>query len=91
MTNRRSFLKTSGLAVAAVAVPGIVDASTSSAAEKKANTDIKLGIASYSLRKFTQEQALDMTLRCGVKRFTLKRLLPLLIPGRLPLKKPFAL
>ena len=78
MTNRRSFLKAAGIGMAAVSIPRLADASIVSAREKKSAADIKLGVASYSLRKFTQEQALDMTLRCGVNRMTFKSMhLPL--------------
>ena len=78
MTNRRSFLKAAGIGMAAVSIPRLADASIVPAREKKSAADIKLGVASYSLRKFTQEQALDMTLRCGVNRMTFKSMhLPL--------------
>lgn len=77
MTNRRSFLKTSGLSIAAVALPGlgIANAEHPSAAKK---FKFELGVASYTLREFTQEQAIDMTRRCGVNRITFKSMhLPL--------------
>lgn len=78
MTNRRSFLKAAGIGMAAVSIPRLADASLVPARKKKSAADIKLGVASYSLRKFTQEQALDMTLRCGVNRITFKSMhLPL--------------
>ena len=64
--------------MAAAAVPGIAKASILPTREKKSNSDIKLGVASYTLRKFSQEKALDMTLRCGVNRITFKSMhLPL--------------
>jgi inosose dehydratase len=34
--------------------------------------DYKLGVASYTLRKFSTEEALDMTVRCGVNRIAFK-------------------
>lgn len=78
MTDRRVFLKTAGMGMAAAAVPGIAKASILPTREKKSNSDIKLGVASYTLRKFSQEKALDMTLRCGVNRITFKSMhLPL--------------
>jgi len=41
-------------------------------------TDVKLGIASYSLRAFSLEESLDMTIRCGLNRINLKSMhLPL--------------
>lgn len=78
MTNRRNFLKAAGIGVAAAAMPRVANASVTPAREKKSNQEIKLGIASYTLRKFSQEEALDMTLRCGVNRITFKSMhLPL--------------
>jgi sugar phosphate isomerase/epimerase len=78
MTNRRTFLKTAGIGVAAVAVPGLAHASVKQAEEKKCKFDFKLGVASYTLREFSTEQALDMILRCGVNRTTFKSMhLPL--------------
>jgi inosose dehydratase len=76
MTNRRNFLRAAGLGIAAVAVPGIGYHPAGKKEEKKFR--FKLGMASYTLRKFSLEEALDMTLRCGVDRITLKSMhLPL--------------
>jgi inosose dehydratase len=72
MTNRRNFLKIAGIGVAASAVPGLANASTGRAGAGKGRHDIQLGVASYTLRKFPTEEALDMTLRCGVNRITFK-------------------
>src|SRR5210317_1895474 len=78
MANRRNFLKATGLGIAAATVPGIVNATVSSSVQSKSEFDFELGVASYTLRKFTTEQALDMTLRCGVNRITFKSMhLPL--------------
>lgn len=78
MTNRRNFLKATGLGIAAAAVPGLAGASVQSAVANKSKFDFELGVASYSLRKFSTEEALDMTLRCGVHRTTFKSMhLPL--------------
>lgn len=78
MSNRRTFLKAAGIGVAAAAVPGLANASVSQAEKKNGKIDFKLGVASYSLRKFSQEEALDMTLRCGMKRICFKSMhLPL--------------
>lgn len=78
MANRRNFLKATGLGIAAATVPGIVNATVSSSVQSKSEFDFKLGVASYTLRKFTTEQALDMTLRCGINRITFKSMhLPL--------------
>lgn len=72
MTDRRNFLKVAGLGMAASAVPSLVSASGINAGAAKKKYDYKLGVASYSLRKFSTEEALDMTLRCGVNRITFK-------------------
>lgn len=64
--------------MAAAAVPGIAKASGSTTSIKRSRTGIHLGVASYTLRNFSREQALDMTLRCGVNRITFKSMhLPL--------------
>ena len=72
MTNRRNFLKAAGLGIAATALPSLADASGMKAGAKKKNYEYRLGVASYTLRKFNTEQALDMTVRCGVNRITFK-------------------
>lgn len=78
MTNRRSFIKTTGLSIAAATLPGLASASVSQSVSAKSTFSFQLGVASYSLREFTQEQALDMTLRCGINRICFKSMhLPL--------------
>jgi inosose dehydratase len=78
MTNRRSFFKVAGIGIAAAAVPGLVNASVSNNSGSKTEIKFDLGVASYSLRKFSQEEAIDMTLRCGVNRICFKSMhLPL--------------
>ena len=78
MTNRRFFLKAAGMSIAAASIPTVGIASIPSSRKKGSAESIKLGVASYTLRKFSQEQALDMTLRCGVNRITFKSMhLPL--------------
>lgn len=78
MTNRRNFLKATGLGIAAAAVPGLAKASVQAAKANKSKFEFEFGVASYTLRKFTTEEALDMTLRCGVNRITFKSMhLPL--------------
>ena len=76
MANRRKFLQAAVLGVSAVSLPRI-----SSATEYNITPGefkFSLGVASYTLRKFTTEQAIDMTLRCGVNRITFKSMhLPL--------------
>lgn len=78
MTNRRNFLKVTGLGITVAAVPGLVSASVSKSEAEKKPFSFKLGVASYSLRNFSQEEALDMTLRCGMDRICFKSMhLPL--------------
>ena len=78
MANRRSFLKATGLGIAAATIPGMANASVSQAESSKSTFGFQLGVASYSLREFSQEQALDMTLRCGINRIAFKSMhLPL--------------
>ena len=78
MTNRRNFIKATGLGIAAASVPGLATASVSKSQASKTGFGFKLGVASYSFREFTQEQALDMTLRCGVNQISFKSMhLPL--------------
>ena len=78
MTNRRNFLKAAGIGLAATALPGLANAAGSSSAGKKNKFNFELGVASYSLREFDREQALEMTVRCGVDRICFKSMhLPL--------------
>jgi sugar phosphate isomerase/epimerase len=78
MTNRRNFIKATGLGIAAASVPGLATATASNSEAPKTEFGFKLGVASYSLREFSQEQAIDMTLRCGVNQITFKSMhLPL--------------
>ncbi|NNE76463.1 MAG: sugar phosphate isomerase/epimerase [Pricia sp.] len=80
-SNRRDFIAkttTGVIGMAALNVPGILKASEGFGETTLPKTDLKLGIASYTLRKFTLEEALDMTLRCGLNRITFKSMhLPL--------------
>jgi inosose dehydratase len=78
MANRRSFLKLTGLGIAAATVPGLAGATVSQSESSKSAFSFQLGMASYSFREFSQEQALDMTLRCGINRISFKSMhLPL--------------
>jgi sugar phosphate isomerase/epimerase len=78
MANRRNFLKATGLGIVAATVPAFAGATLSKSESSKQAFPFQFGVASYTLREFTQEQALDMTLRCGVNRITFKSMhLPL--------------
>jgi len=73
LKDRRQFLQSMGLA-AAVATTGSCQAQTRTGqiASKKAVRKFKLGLASYSLRKFKLEEALAMTKRVGLEYIALK-------------------
>ena len=78
MANRRNFLKATGMGIAAASLPGVVNATLKNSGVSGSESTFQLGVASYSLREFTQQQAIDMTLRCGVNRITFKSMhLPL--------------
>jgi len=78
MSNRRNFLKAAGIGVAAAAFPNFANASVVTADSEKSSFKFQLGVASYTLRKFSREEALEMTKRCGVNRMTFKSMhLPL--------------
>ena len=72
--SRRRFVKGGLLGVAAISAAGLPE--TSSAAVTKAPKDpfrgLKLGMASYSLRNFTLDQAISMTKELRIKYITLK-------------------
>ena len=78
--NRRNFIKKTvagAVGIAATTIPGVANASNLMT-DSSTKADIKLGIASYTLREFTMEEALDMTLRVGLDRITFKSMhLPL--------------
>jgi inosose dehydratase len=69
--NRRNFLKLSGLGIAAVALPGISQ-SAPSPAKKAKSLPIRLGLASYTLRKMNQDDALAVCQRLDIKHISLK-------------------
>ena len=73
LKDRRRFLQSIGLA-AAVTTTGSCQAQirTGQVTSKKAVRKFKLGLASYSLRKFKLEEALAMTKRVGLEYIALK-------------------
>ena len=73
LRNRRQFLQSMGLA-AAVTATGSCQAQTMTeqVASKKTVRKFKLGLASYSLRKFKLEETLAMTSRVGLEYIALK-------------------
>lgn len=70
-SSRRSFLAMSGAGLLASTIPGIA-AYQGSASTDLSKFPFKLGIASYTCRKFSLEDALRMTKRVGVSRICLK-------------------
>ena len=78
--NRRNFIKKTvagAIGIAATSIPGITNAADFDV-NTSIKTAVKLGVASYTLREFSLEEALDMTLRIGLHRITLKSMhLPL--------------
>ncbi len=78
MKKRKQRLKPIGILIAIIAFLGFTNTLFSQVEGNGSAYEIELGIASYSLRNFSQEQALDMALRCGVHRITFKSMhLPL--------------
>ncbi|MEO1012370.1 MAG: sugar phosphate isomerase/epimerase family protein [Bacteroidota bacterium] len=81
MKTRRRFLQKSATGIAGItlaSLPQIVQATTTEKNREWVHAKVKLGVASYSLREFSMEKALDMTLRCGIQRITFKSMhLPL--------------
>ena len=79
-TSRRGFIKKTAAGAAGlgmVSIPGL-SAATNISNENNSKVDIRLGVASYTLREFTMEEALDMCLRCDLHRITFKSMhLPL--------------
>jgi len=69
--NRRSFLKLSGLGLAAVALPGISQ-SAPSPAKKAKSLPVRLGLASYTLRKMNLDDALAVCQKLDIKHISLK-------------------
>lgn len=82
MTSRRGFLKAAGIGVAAMSASSLIHAADMKTGKEKAGYEYRLGVASYTLRKFSTEQALDMTVRCGVNRITFKDMHLPLTAGR---------
>lgn len=75
-TNRRNFLRLSGLGIAVVALPGISQSTPKQAKKDKAKKDdavpVRLGLASYTLRKLNLDDALAVCQRLDIKHISLK-------------------
>ena len=70
-TNRRHFLKT-GMAGAAALGAGLPSIALATPDTPAVASKIKLGVASYSLRKFNRQEAIEMTLALGTKYINIK-------------------
>ncbi|SHJ04201.1 Tat (twin-arginine translocation) pathway signal sequence [Tangfeifania diversioriginum] len=90
MTNRRNFLKAAGIGLAAATMPQLASGASSSTSGSKNKFDFQLGVASYSLRNFSREEALGMTVRCGVDRICFKSMHLSLDSGKAEIEKAVA-
>lgn len=73
-TTRRDFIKLTGVGLASTSmVPGILDSTESNRIGGNGSEErLNLGMASYTLRNFSLEDTLAMTIRLGLKRISLK-------------------
>jgi len=71
---RRTFLKVTAVSAASAAIAGPIAAAAESRREPSVakNPDLKLGVASYSLRHFPREQAIEMTKALGARYINFK-------------------
>jgi sugar phosphate isomerase/epimerase len=72
--SRRGFLKAGALGSTVLAAAGLPDIASASVTKKAGDPflGLKLGMASYSLRKFTLDEAIAMTRQAGVHYISLK-------------------
>jgi len=77
-TTRREFFKTAGVGFAAGALAGVSCAEPEPTTIKDGYERLNLGMASYTFRKFSLEDTLEMTNRVGLKWIAFKSMhLPL--------------
>ncbi|MDP2336001.1 MAG: TIM barrel protein [Bacteroidota bacterium] len=69
--NRRNFLKLSGIGMAAVVLPGVVR-SEPVQAKKNGSIPVRLGLASYTLRKMNLDDTLAICQKLDFKHISLK-------------------
>jgi inosose dehydratase len=72
MIDRRKFIQTGLLSAAGVSSVTASEWATPNAASKDPYRGLKMGVASYSLRKFSLDEAIVMTQKLGVRYITLK-------------------
>ena len=68
LVSRRTFIGSSALAAAAAATPG----GASAASPENKGSGLKLGLASYTMRKFTLDQTLDLCKELGLRYINFK-------------------
>jgi inosose dehydratase len=71
-TNRRKFLKMTGVGLAAAAMPSFAYAGMKSTNKPNHEYPFQLGIASYSFRNFSLEDTIKMTQRLDMKSMSVK-------------------
>lgn len=67
--SRRTFF---GAIAAAAALPAVTGPAARAAASTSSGKTLKIGVASYSMRKFTLDQALEMARALGISHMTFK-------------------
>ena len=94
-SNRRNFIRKTSAGVLGMAAIGMPDIAKASELEQQASAHLKpalkYGVASFTLREFTTAKALDMTLRSGIDRITLKSMHLPMDSGVETIKKTVAL
>jgi inosose dehydratase len=73
-TSRRKFIKSAGIGLALSSYPGLMDsfAAGIQSPVTEDNEKLKLGLASYTFKEFSLDQAIAMTNRVGLKYIALK-------------------
>jgi sugar phosphate isomerase/epimerase len=73
-TSRRKFIKSASFGLALSSYPGMISgfAAETRSTENEGNEKLKLGLASYTFKEFSLDQAIAMTNRVGLKHIALK-------------------
>ena len=72
-TTRRDFLAMTGIAAGSLVSPLVESSSIPASMIKKDSDRLKLGMASYTLRKFNLDDTIAMTKRIGLDYIAFKR------------------
>ena len=76
--SRRKFLQLTGIGIAGSMLPGKIASGQLSELNRENKMPFELGLASYSLREFSLDETLQMTIRLGLKNIAFKSMhLPL--------------